>query len=71
MSALGQKHAVHQSMAALPSITKAHSRKIPIVFAVANDPVGGGMVKSLAQPGARLLKREASNLSRKTADARA
>jgi putative ABC transport system substrate-binding protein len=38
------------SGAAVPALMRA-APSIPIVFAVANDPVGGGMVKSLAQPG--------------------
>ena len=38
------------SGAAVPALMQATST-IPIVFAVANDPVGAGMVKSLAQPG--------------------
>ena len=38
------------SGAAVPALMKATSTT-PIVFAVANDPVGAGMVKSLAQPG--------------------
>lgn len=38
------------SGAAVPALTKETST-IPIVFAVANDPVGAGMVKSLARPG--------------------
>jgi putative ABC transport system substrate-binding protein len=38
------------SGAAVPALMRATSA-IPIVFAVANDPVGAGMVKSLAQPG--------------------
>jgi putative ABC transport system substrate-binding protein len=38
------------SGAAVPALMQATST-IPIVFAVANDPVGAGMVKSLARPG--------------------
>jgi putative ABC transport system substrate-binding protein len=38
------------SGAAVPALLRA-STTIPIVFAVANDPVGAGMVKSLAEPG--------------------
>ena len=38
------------SGAAVPAIMQATS-SIPIVFAVANDPVGAGMVKSLSRPG--------------------
>jgi putative ABC transport system substrate-binding protein len=38
------------SGAAVPALMKATS-SIPIVFAVANDPVGGGLVKSLSHPG--------------------
>ena len=38
------------SGAAVPAIMQATSF-IPIVFAVANDPVGAGMVKSLSRPG--------------------
>jgi putative ABC transport system substrate-binding protein len=38
------------SGAAVPALMRATS-SIPIVFAVANDPVGGGMVKSLSRPG--------------------
>jgi ABC-type uncharacterized transport system substrate-binding protein len=38
------------SGAAVPALQQASS-SIPIVFAVANDPVGAGMVKSLARPG--------------------
>jgi putative ABC transport system substrate-binding protein len=37
------------SGAAVPALMKASST-IPIIFAVANDPVGAGMVKSLAEP---------------------
>lgn len=38
------------SGAAVPALSKVTST-IPIVFAVANDPVRAGMVKSLARPG--------------------
>jgi ABC-type uncharacterized transport system substrate-binding protein len=38
------------SGAAVPALMRATS-SIPIVFAVANDPVGGGIVKSLSRPG--------------------
>jgi putative ABC transport system substrate-binding protein len=38
------------SGAAVPAIMLA-TPSIPIVFAVANDPVGAGMVKSLSRPG--------------------
>jgi putative ABC transport system substrate-binding protein len=38
------------SGAAVPAIMQATS-STPIVFAVANDPVGAGMVKSLSRPG--------------------
>jgi putative ABC transport system substrate-binding protein len=38
------------SGAAVPALLRA-STTVPIVFAVANDPVGAGMVKSLAEPG--------------------
>ena len=38
------------SGAAVPALMQA-TTAIPVVFAVANDPVGAGMVKSLAQPG--------------------
>ncbi len=38
------------SGAAVPALMKA-APNTPIVFAVANDPVGAGMVKSLAEPG--------------------
>ena len=38
------------SGAAVPALMHATS-SIPIVFAVASDPVGGGMVKSLSHPG--------------------
>ncbi len=38
------------SGAAVPAMMLAAS-SIPIVFAVANDPVGAGMVKSLSRPG--------------------
>ena len=38
------------SGAAVPALIKTTSTT-PIVFAVANDPVGAGMVKTLARPG--------------------
>lgn len=38
------------SGAAVPALMKVTS-SVPIVFAIANDPVGAGMVKSLSQPG--------------------
>jgi putative ABC transport system substrate-binding protein len=39
------------SGAAVPALMQVTS-SVPIVFAVANDPVGAGMVKSLSRPGA-------------------
>jgi putative ABC transport system substrate-binding protein len=42
--------AIVTSGPAVPAVMKATS-VIPIVFATANDPVGGGLVASLARPG--------------------
>jgi ABC-type uncharacterized transport system substrate-binding protein len=52
--------------AAAPTVKKATS-VIPIVFAIALDPVGGGLVTSLARPGGNVtgLSRQSTDLAAK------
>jgi putative ABC transport system substrate-binding protein len=49
------------------AIVKRATSDIPIVFAAANDPVGGGLVSNLARPGGNItgLSNEATDLASK------
>jgi ABC-type uncharacterized transport system substrate-binding protein len=54
---------------AVPAL-KAATSVIPIVFALATDPVGGGLIASLARPGGNVtgLSMQATNLASKRVD---